>query len=80
VGLRVDDSRPETIILTGGTTHLVSTVPPWIQRHLSGESNRASPSDLVERLAFQQELLLALDNYVEKYGVSFPNVLVPTRV
>jgi hypothetical protein len=80
VGLRVDDSRPETIILTGGTTHLVSTVPPWIQRHLSGESNRASPSDLVERLAFQQEMLLALDNYVEKYGVSFPNILITARV
>lgn len=80
VGLRVDDSRPETIILTGGTTHLISRVPPWIQRHLSGESNRASPSDLVERLAFQQEMLLALDNYVEKYGVSFPNILITARV
>ena len=80
VGLRVEDSRPETVILTGGTTHLVSKVPPWIQRHLSGESNRASPSDLVERLAFQQEMLLALDDYVEKYGVSFPNRLVPVRL
>ncbi|MGH7643342.1 MAG: hypothetical protein ACRENX_10105 [Candidatus Dormibacteria bacterium] len=80
VGLRVEDSRPETVILTGGTTHLVSTVPPWIQRHLTGESNRASPSDLVERLAFQQQLLLALDTYVEKYGVTFPNLLVPIRV
>ncbi|HVB14821.1 MAG TPA: hypothetical protein VNH38_08715 [Candidatus Dormibacteraeota bacterium] len=80
VALRVEDSRPETVILTGGTTHLVSTIPPWIQRHLSGESNRTSPSDLVERLAFQQQMLLALDTYVEKYGVSFPNLLIPTRV
>ena len=80
VGLRVEDSRPETVILTGGATHLVSTIPPWIQRHLSGESGRASQSDLVERLAFQQQMLLALDNYVEKYGVTFPNLLVPTRV
>ncbi|MGA2873643.1 MAG: hypothetical protein ABSF27_08740 [Candidatus Dormibacteria bacterium] len=80
VGLRVEDNHPETVILTGGTTTLVSTVPPWIQRHLSGEANKASPSDLVERLAFQQQLLQALDGYVESYGASFPNVLVPLRV
>jgi hypothetical protein len=80
VGLRVEDTRPETVILTGGSTSLLSTVPPWIQHHLSGEVHRISPSDLVERLAFQQQLLLALDSYVEKYGISFPNVLVPLRV
>jgi hypothetical protein len=80
VGLRVEDNRSETVILTGGTTRLVSTIPPWIQRHLSGESNRPSPSDLVERLAFQQQMLMALDSYVEKYGVTFPNLLVPIRV
>ncbi len=80
VGLRVEDSHPETIILSGGTTSLMSAIPPWIQRHLAGEPNRVSPSDLVERLAFQQQMLRALDGYVDKYGVPFPNLLVPTRV
>jgi hypothetical protein len=76
----VEDNRPETVILTGGTTHLVSVVPPWIQRHLSGEPNWSSQGDLVERLAFQRELLQALDAYVEKYGVNFPNLVIPLRV
>lgn len=80
VGLQVEDNRPETVILSGGATHLLAAVPPWIQRHLTGESNRTSPSSLVERLAFQQQLLLALDGYVEKYGVTYPHLLVPTRV
>lgn len=80
VGLRVEDARPETVIMTAGTTHLVSTIPPWIERHLSGEPNKLSQSELVERLAFQQQLLLALDSYVEKYGGTFPNPLVPIRV
>jgi hypothetical protein len=80
VGVRVEDNRPETVILTGGTTHLVSMVPPWIQRHLTGEPNNSSQADLVERLAFQQELLRSLDAYVEKYGVNFPNLVIPLRV
>lgn len=80
VGLRVGDNLPETVILTGGSTTLVSTIPPWIQRHLSGETSNLGQSDLVERIAFQQKLLQALDLYVDKYGVSFPNVLIPIRV
>ncbi|MGA8207616.1 MAG: hypothetical protein WB867_06290 [Candidatus Dormiibacterota bacterium] len=80
VGLRVEDNRPETVILTGGTTHLVSMIPPWIQRHLTGEPNTSPQADLVERLAFRQELLRALDAYVEKYGVNFPNLVIPLRV
>lgn len=79
VGLRVEDNHPETVILTGGTTHLVSLIPPWIQRHLSGEPNKTSQADLIERLAFQQALLQALDAYVEKYGVNFPNLVIPVR-
>jgi hypothetical protein len=79
VGLRVEDDHPETVILSAGTNHLVSTIPPWIQRHLSGESNRASPSDLVDRLAFQQQMLMALDSYMEKNRAAFSSLMVQTR-
>ncbi|MGH7608522.1 MAG: hypothetical protein ACREOD_01060 [Candidatus Dormibacteria bacterium] len=80
VSLRVEDTRPETVILVGGTTHLLAAVPPWIQRHLAGDAAAASQSDLVERLAFQQQLLLALDGYAQKFGSNFPSALVPLRV
>ncbi len=80
VGIKVQDDRPEVVVLTGGPTDLLSLVPPWIERHLSGQAARVSQADLVERLAFQQQLLSALDTYVEKYGASYPNVLVPLRV
>ena len=72
VGLRVEDARPETVLLTGGVTHLVAAVPPWIERRLHGDQYQGSQSELVERLAFQQQLLQALDAYVEKYGVAYP--------
>ncbi|MGA9774591.1 MAG: hypothetical protein WBU92_01580 [Candidatus Dormiibacterota bacterium] len=75
VGVRVEDTRPETVILTGGITHLVATVPPWIQRRLRGDQYPGSQSELVERLAFQQQLLQALDSHVEKYGVAYPRSL-----
>jgi len=80
VGVRVEDPRPETVILVGGTTHLLSTVPPWIERRLSGQSTPATPaSGLVERLAYQQQLLLALDTYVEQHVITYPNFMVPSR-
>lgn len=79
VGVRVEDPRPETVILTGGVTHLVATIPPWIQRHLKGDPAQGSQSELVERLAFQQQLLQALDEHVEKYGVTFPRSLLSSR-
>ncbi len=75
VGLRVEDARPETVVLTGGVTHLVAAVPPWIERRLHGDQYQGSQSELVERLAFQQQLLQALDAYVEKYGVTYPKSL-----
>ncbi|MGH7612241.1 MAG: hypothetical protein ACREN4_09505 [Candidatus Dormibacteria bacterium] len=80
VSLRVEDSRPETVILVGGTSHLLASVPPWIQRHLAGDEATASQSDLVERLAFQQQLLLALDAYAEKFGSSPSGTAVPLRI
>lgn len=73
VGLRVEESRPETVILTGGVTHLAATIPPWVQRHLAGDPAQGSQTELVERLAFQQQLLQALDEHVEKYGITFPH-------
>ncbi|MHB1500928.1 MAG: hypothetical protein ACYCYK_07145 [Candidatus Dormibacteria bacterium] len=72
VGVRVEDSRPETVVLTGGGTHLVELIPPWIMRRLSGGSGLGSQSELVERLAYQHQLLQALDAYVEKYGITYP--------
>jgi hypothetical protein len=80
VGLRVEDSRPETVILTGGGSRLVELVPPWIQRRLSGGGGLGSQSQLVERLAFQHQLLQALDAYVEKYGILYPGHGMPASV
>ncbi len=37
-----------------------------------GDQCHVSQSELLERLAFQQQLLQALDAYVEKYGVTYP--------
>jgi hypothetical protein len=76
VGIRVEESRPETVILTGGVTHLVATIPPWVQRHLAGDAVQGSQTALVERLAFQQQLLQALDEHVEKYGITFPHQIM----
>lgn len=75
VGVQVDDSRPETVILTGGPSRLASMVPPWIERHLHGGPLGGTQSDLVERLAFQQQLLQALDAYVERNGITYPHTL-----
>lgn len=72
VAVMVEDSRPETILLTGGVTHLTSLVPPWIERHLHGDPVGGTQSELVERLAFQQHLLQALDAYVERFGITYP--------
>lgn len=80
VGLRVEDTRPETVILTGGGTHLVELIPPWIQRRLSGGGGLGSQSQLVERLTFQHQLLQALDAYVEKYGIMYPGHGLPASV
>ncbi len=80
IGVMVEDELPETLILTGGTNHLVTAVPPWIQSHLAGKVVGSSQSDLVERLAFQQQLLLALDTYYERYGVTYSKLLVPVGI
>ncbi len=80
VAVRVEDNRPETVILTAGGTRLVELVPPWIQRRLIGGVGLGSQSQLVERLAFQHQLLQALDAYVEKYGIMYPGHGMPASV
>ncbi len=42
-----------------------------------GDQCHVSQSELLERLAFQQQLLQALDAYVEKYGVTYPSLPQP---
>jgi hypothetical protein len=76
VGVRVEDSHQETVVLTAGVTRLAETVPPWVQRHIDGDSGRGPQSELVERLAFQQHLLQALDAHVDRFGIMFPRTIL----
>jgi hypothetical protein len=76
VGVRVEDPHPEVVVFTGGITRMAETVPPWIQRHMDGDAGRGAQSELVERLAFQQHLLQALDAHVDKFGILFPRILL----
>ncbi len=76
VSVLVEDDHPETVVLTGGATRLMESVPPWVGRHLRGASGEGSQSDLAERVTFQEQLVTVLDKYVERYGLGLPQLVL----
>ena len=65
--LRVEASRPETVVLVVDHTVLGAAVPPWIRHRMAGEAEPAPEVDAAERAAFREELVAGLTAHVEAH-------------
>ena len=67
VVLRVEASRPETVILVADHAVLAALVPPWVRHPVQGEAEPTSERDEGERAAFRAQMLAALEAHLEAH-------------
>ncbi len=65
--LRVEASRPETVVWVVDHTVLGAAIPPWIRHRMAGEPEPAPEVDAVERATFREELVAGLVAHIEAH-------------
>ncbi len=68
--LRVEDPRPETVVLAADGIVLHQEIPPWISHRGPQWPSPGSPEAADERRAFVDRLLAVLDAYAARQGLA----------
>ncbi len=70
--IRVEDDRPELVVLVADGVVLHQEVPPWISRRGPGFPAAESVEAQAERLAFFERLLAVVDAHASRLGLGGP--------